>query len=242
MNDLKKTRKIARYLYERNPLLINRILRGFGNHTKQQPIIFQYRKCVIAIKHHGCEHRVNRLLKVLIYLSHLFNGQRVVIGNAEIVFLKEWLKLLDVILILVMHKSMNLVHHVLTKRVFPQTTIVIPLFSVINVIVQTTYPDGTEFIQVGSGNGQKLKAIKNTSIDMLRLIQDTVVELQPTEVATDVVTIQNLFIDQVLWLVCHLLLNIGVLSDHISIRAYLAFFSINSLRGATSSPISIENR
>ena len=78
------------------------------------------------------------------------------------------------------------------KGLLPESAVIKPFLAVVKVIVQTTQADGTKLVEIGGGDGQEFEPVKNTSVIMPGLVQNTVVEGQPTQVAADIVALLNL--------------------------------------------------
>jgi hypothetical protein len=144
---------------------------------------------MIGIIHHGCEHWEDRPIEIVFNLLSFLIEQLANPADTEAVIHKLGPQIFPKILVLLTGEFMRLLEKGFPKRGFPKAGIIDSFLAVIQIIIQTPHPDLKKLIKVGGGNRHEFQPIKKGPILVSGLIKNTIIELDPTQIPRDQITL-----------------------------------------------------
>src|SRR5690606_26825785 len=190
--DLIKARQIMGHLYKGCLMLIVTFRRVTCYHAHEQPVVGQRREGVIVIEYHRREHRKDGPQKIAVHTVDILLRKGFIAAYYKAVLLEQRLQVVDVIVVLIFKESLRPGQQQLAERLLTESAVVVPLLAVIDVVVKASQADGTELVEVGRGNAEEFQPLHDRPVGVPGLIEDTIIELQPTQIAADVVTLADL--------------------------------------------------
>src|SRR5690606_12770136 len=124
------------------------------------------------VEHHRRQHGKDRPQKIIVDLFDVFHRERLIATDHEPILLEQWLEVADKIIILIGKEIFYAAEQEFPERLFTEAAVVIPLFSVVDIIVQAPQPDRAELVQVGGGDAEEFQAVKDIPAGILRLIKN----------------------------------------------------------------------